>query len=142
MIMEDPHLTLELLGPYALTSHIRDTAVWRVPEGVAVRWVNMGEGNVDIDGWVKKFVKMRPELPVSFENLPSAEPRIIRVFDPETFRYFPKMPAADLSRYLALADRGRPTPAAPPPPGASRGQQQCDNLEVCVRYTRKLLDSM
>ncbi|MDZ4797601.1 MAG: sugar phosphate isomerase/epimerase family protein [Bryobacteraceae bacterium] len=72
--MEDPHLTLELLGPYALTSHVRDTAVWRVPEGVAARWVTMGQGNVDIDSWVKKFVAMRPGLPVLFESLPMATP--------------------------------------------------------------------
>jgi sugar phosphate isomerase/epimerase len=142
MIMEDPHLTLEVLGPYVLTSHIRDTALWRVPEGVAVRWVNMGQGNVDIDGWVKKFVAMHPELPVTFENLPSAEPRIIRVFDPATFRDFPRMPAAELSRYLALAERGKPLPASPPVPGKSRGQQQCEDFEVCVRYTRRLLDSL
>ncbi|MBV8818326.1 MAG: sugar phosphate isomerase/epimerase [Acidobacteriaceae bacterium] len=29
--IEDPHLTLETLHPYVLTSHVRDTAVWRVP---------------------------------------------------------------------------------------------------------------
>jgi len=137
--MEDPHLTLELLGPYAVTSHIRDTAVWRVPEGVAVRWVNMGEGNVDIDGWVKKFAAMHPKLAVSFENLPSAQPRILRLFDADSFQYFPKMPAGDLARYLALAERGKPVPAAPPVPGKARGEQQRDDLEVCLRYTRKLL---
>jgi sugar phosphate isomerase/epimerase len=141
-IMEDPHLTLEILGPYVLTSHVRDTAVWRVPEGVAMRWVNMGEGNVDIDGWVKKFVKMHPELPVSFENLPQPQPRIVPIFAPDAFRYFPNMPAADLSRYLALAERGKPLPSATPAPGKNRGEQQREDLEVCVRYTRKLLASI
>jgi 3-oxoisoapionate decarboxylase len=138
-MLEDPHLTLELLGPYTVNSHVRDTAVWRVPEGVAVRWVNMGEGNVDIDGWVKKLVQMHPELPVTFENIVSGPPRVIRVFDPATFRDFPKMPACELSRFLALAERGKPVPPVPAPPGKSRGQQQLDNLEACVRYTRKLL---
>lgn len=138
-IMEDPHLTLELLGPYATTTHVRDTAVWRIPEGVAMRWVNMGEGNVDIDGWVKKFVKMRPDLPVSFENLPQPTPRIIPIFGADDLRLFPKMPAADLARYLAIAERGKPLPDAAPVPPARRGQQQLDDLEVCIRYTRKLL---
>jgi hypothetical protein len=102
----------------------------------------MGEGNVDIDGWVKKLVKMRPGLPVIIENLVSAQPRILRVFDPETFKDFSKMPASDLSRYLALAEKGKPVPAVPPAAGKSRGQQQCEDLEVCVRYTRKLLESI
>jgi 3-oxoisoapionate decarboxylase len=141
-IMEDPHLTLELLGPYATTSHVRDTAVWRVPEGVAMRWVNMGEGNVDIDGWVKKFVKMRPDLPVSFENLPQPNPRIIPIFGADDLRYFPKMPAADLARYLALAERGKPLPPGTPVPPNRRGEQQLTDLEGCVRYTRKLLASV
>jgi len=131
-----------LLGPYAAATHVRDTAVWRVPEGVAVRWVNMGEGNVDIDGWITKLVRMRPGLPVTFENLPMSTPRILRVFEPQTFEYFPKMPAADLARYLALAERGKPVPATPPAAGKSRGRQQCEDLEVCVRYTRKLLASI
>ncbi len=138
-IMEDPHLTLELLGPYATTSHVRDTAVWRVPEGVALRWVNMGEGNVDIDGWVKTFVKMHPEQPLTFENLPMPKPRMVNVFGPDALRYFPKMPAADLARYLALAERGKPMADGAVTPPRDRGEQQRADLEVCVRYTRKLL---
>ncbi len=126
-MLEDPHLTLELLGPYTEVSHIRDTAVWRVPEGVAARWVNMGEGNVDIDGWIKKLIQMRPGLPLIFENLVSAQPRIIRVFNPETWKNFQKMPAWELSRFLALAENGKPVLAVPlaagqdPRPEAVRG---------------------
>ena len=138
-MLEDPHLTLELLGPYTINSHVRDTAVWRVPEGVAVRWVNMGEGNVDIDGWIRKFLTMQPGVPVTLENIVSAQPRVIRVFDSATYRDFPKMPASELARFLALAERGKPVPAQPAPPGKSRSQQQLDDLEVCVRYTKKLL---
>jgi hypothetical protein len=141
MMLEDPHLTLELLVPYAVNSHVRDSAVWRVPEGVAMRWVNMGEGNVDIDGWVKKYVRMHPDQPLTFENIVSGQPRIIRVFEAETFKNFPKMPAVELSRYLALAERGKPVLPAPQAEGKSRGQQQLDDMEVCVRYTRRLLDA-
>ena len=138
-MMEDPHLTLDLLGPYAYGLHLRDSAVWRVPEGVAVRWVNMGEGNVDIDGWLAKFVKMKPGMPVTLENLVSGAPRILKIFEKETFAEFPKMPASELSRFLALAERGKPLPAPAPRAGADRGPQQCADLEVSVRYTRELL---
>ena len=138
-MLEDPHMTLEMLGPYAETSHLRDSALWRVPEGVAVRWVNMGDGNVDIDGWIRKFIAMRPGVPLIFENLVSRQPRIFGVFDPKFWDSYRKMPAWEFSRFLALAERGKPTPAIPATPGKDPGRQQCDDLEVCVRHTRELL---
>jgi sugar phosphate isomerase/epimerase len=138
-MLEDPHMTLEMLGPYAETSHLRDSAVWRVPEGVAVRWVNMGDGNVDIDGWIKKFMAMRPGVPLIFENLVSRQPRVFSVFDPKFWDGYRKMPAWEFSRFLALAERGMPTPAIPLPLGKDPGRQQCEDLEVCVRHTRELL---
>ena len=138
-MLEDPHMTLEMLGPYAETSHLRDSALWRVPEGIAVRWVNMGDGNVDIDGWIKKFMAMRPGVPLIFENLVSRQPRVFGVFDPKFWDNYRKMPAWEFSRFLALAERGKPTPAIPAPAGKDPGRQQCEDLEVCVRHTRELL---
>jgi len=141
-MLEDPLMTLEVLIPYAETSHVRDSAVWRVPEGIAVRWVNMGDGNVDIDIWVKKFIQSKPNLPIIFENLVSAQPRIHRIFDEKFWDDWRKMPAWEFSRFVALAERGKPTPAVPHPPGKTPGQQQVDDLEVCVRYTRNLLKNI
>jgi hypothetical protein len=68
--------TLVMLVPYALTSHVRDSAVWLAPDGINVRWVNMGEGNVDIDGWIRKFLQAKPGLPIVFENLVSGRPQV------------------------------------------------------------------
>ena len=82
-MLEDPHMTLETLIPYAETCHVRDSAVWKVPEGIAVRWVNMGEGNVDIDGWIRKFIEAKPGLPIIFENLVSARPCVHAIYDPK-----------------------------------------------------------
>lgn len=138
-MLEDPHMTLEMLAPYAETSHIRDSAVWRVPEGIAVRWVNMGDGNVDIDGWVRRFLALRPGLPLIFENLVSRQPRVFNVFDGKFWDNYRKMPAWEFSRFVTLADRGKPTPAVPIPAGKDPGRQQCEDLEVCVRHTRELL---
>ena len=141
-MLEDPHMTLEMLGPYALTSHVRDSAVWKVPEGIAVRWVNMGEGNVDIDGWIRTFIAAKPGMPIIFENLVSRNPRVHRIYDQAFWSNWPKMPASELSRFLAIAERGTPKPAAPLPPGKTAGQQRIDDLEVCVRYTRELLQRL
>jgi sugar phosphate isomerase/epimerase len=138
-MLEDPHMTLEMLIPYAETSHVRDSAVWKVPEGIAVRWVNMGDGNVDIDGWIQKFIKAKPGLPIIFENLVSANPRIHRIYDPKFWDNWRNMPAWELSRFLAVAEKGTPKPATPRPEGKTAGQQRIEDLEVCVKYTRALL---
>ena len=124
-MLEDPHMTLETLIPYAETCHVRDSAVWKVPEGIAVRWVNMGDGNVDIDGWIRKFIQAKPGLPIIFENLvsgASAHPRT------STIRQFwdnwRKMPAWEFSRFLAVAERARRSRRSPRPAGKSAGSRR------------------
>jgi len=141
-MLEDPHMTLEMLIPYAETCHVRDSAVWKVPEGIAVRWVNMGDGNVDIDGWIRKFIQAKPGLPIIFENLVSGNPRVHRIYDAAFWDNWRKMPAWEFARFLAIADRGTPKPATPRPPDKTAGQQRIDDLEVCVRYTRDLLQRL
>ena len=141
-MLEDPHMTLEMLGPYAETCHVRDSAVWKVPEGIAVRWVNMGDGNVDIDGWIKKFIQAKPGLPIMFENLVSANPRIHAIYNPQFWDNWRKMPAWEFSRFLAVAEKGTPRLATPRPEGKTAGQQRIDDLAVCIRYTRDLLQRL
>ena len=141
-MLEDPHMTLEMLIPYAETCHVRDSAVWKVPEGIAVRWVNMGDGNVDIDGWIRKFIQAKPGLPIIFENLVSASPRIHAIYNPPFWDNWRKMPAWELSRFLAVAEKGTPKPATPRPEGKTAGPQRIDDLAGCVRYTRDLLQRL
>ena len=138
-MLEDPHMTLEMLIPYAETCHVRDSAVWKVPEGIAVRWVNMGEGNVDIDGWIRKYIAAKPGAPIIFENLVSGNPRVHAIYDPKFWSNWQKMPASEFSRFLAVAEKGKPTPATPRPEGKTAGQQRIDDLDVCISYTRSLL---
>lgn len=141
-MLEDPHMTLEMLIPYAETCHVRDSAVWMVPEGIAVRWVNMGEGNVDIDGWIRKFIQAKPGMPIIFENLVSGAPRVHAIYDQKFWANWPKTPASEFARFLALAERGTPKPATPRPDGKTAGQQRIEDLEGCVRYTRDLLQRL
>jgi len=141
-MLEDPHMTLEMLVPYALTSHVRDSVVWLAPEGINVRWVNMGEGNVDIDGWIRKFIQAKPGLPIVFENLVSGRPRVHAIYDAKFWDNWRKMPAWEFSRFLAVAVKGTPKLATPLPAGKTAGQQKIDDLETCVRYTRELLKKL
>ena len=54
-VMEDPLLTLEVLGPYTVTTHIRDSIVFEHPRGAAAQWVALGDGNIDFKKFVARY---------------------------------------------------------------------------------------
>jgi len=136
--IEDPHLTLETLAPYVLTSHVRDSLVWRVPEGAAVRWVRMGDGNVDIAGYVRKFRQLCPGRPLTLEIIVTA-PRAFAYLDPKFWPGYRNTPAWEFSRFVALAEKGSPQPAPPPVPKEHAAQREREDLEASVRHTKTLL---
>jgi sugar phosphate isomerase/epimerase len=139
--IEDPHLTLETLAPYVLTSHIRDTAVWRVPEGAAVAWVRMGEGNVDIAGYLRKYRQLCPGRAVSLEVIVTG-PRIYPYLSDRKFwDAYRTTPAWEFSRFLAIAERGKPVPPEPPVAKGQEAERERQDLEASIRWTQEQLRS-
>jgi len=136
--IENPHLTLETLHPYVLTSHVRDTAVWRVREGAAVAWVRMGEGNVGIDEYVRKYSELCPGRALSLEVIVTPA-RIFAFRDPKFWDAYRHTPAWEFERFLALADEGKPLPKQPPVPKELAAQREREDLEASLQYTYKLL---
>jgi sugar phosphate isomerase/epimerase len=118
--IEDPHLTLEVLAPYVLTSHMRDSYVFNAPgRGTAVQWCRMGEGNIGMEDYIKKYLAQCPGAAVSLEVIVSNTPRVFNYRDPQAWAIFQTTPAWEFARFLALCDRG--TPRELPPPGQGRG---------------------
>jgi sugar phosphate isomerase/epimerase len=136
--LEDPHVTLETLAPYALTSHLRDSAVWRVPEGAAVSWVRMGEGNVDIDGFVKKYATLCPGRALSIESIVMG-PRAYAFRDPKFWDGYRNVVAWEFERFLEIADRGKPRPAEPRLNGEAAQRKEREDLDASLQYAAKLL---
>ncbi|HUQ92056.1 MAG TPA: sugar phosphate isomerase/epimerase [Bryobacteraceae bacterium] len=130
--IEDPHLTLETLAPYVLTSHIRDSAVWKTPDGIAVRWTRMGEGNVNISGWVRRYAELCPGRALSLEIIVTG-PRTHKIYDPGFWEGYRKMPAWEFSRFLAFADRGTPSPYTPAPKEQAVERER-EDLEASARW--------
>jgi sugar phosphate isomerase/epimerase len=105
--LEDPHLTLEVLHPYVLTSHVRDSAVWKVSQGAAVAWVQMGRGNVDIDSYVHKFVELCPGRPLSLESILTG-PRVFAYRESKFWDPYKQVRAWEFERFVEIAERGKP----------------------------------
>ena len=138
--LEDPHLTLEVLHPYVLTSHVRDSAVWKVPQGAAVTWVQMGRGNVGIDSYVRKYVELCPGKALSMESI-LLGPRILPYRDPTFWGAYRQMPAWEFVRYLEIAERGKPYKEEPWETG-HEAERERQALEESLSYTKKLVEAL
>jgi sugar phosphate isomerase/epimerase len=136
--LEDPHLTLETLAPYALTSHVRDSLVWRTPKGAAVRWVTTGEGNVRIDDWIRRFVELCPGLAVTQEVIVTG-PREFNFLEPGFWKGYGNVPAWEFSRFLAIADSGKPDTGYKGPTKEERPRREREELEASMRHVREVL---
>jgi len=137
-VLEDPHVTLETLAPYVLTSHVRDTAVWRIPEGAAVQWVRMGDGNIGIDSYVRRYVELCPGKALTLEIIVTGA-RKFAYFDPKFWTGYEGVPAKDFSRFVALVDKGDVRNPAAPPPKEQQAQREREDLEASVKWLREFL---
>lgn len=137
-VLEDPHLTLETLHPYVLTSHIRDTRVWLTPNGANVAWVRMGEGNVDIDGYVRKYQELCPGRALSLEVIVTPG-RPYPFLDPNFWEGYKTVPGWEFARFLRIAKSGSPLPAQSPIPKEQAAQREREDVEASLAYTHKLL---
>jgi sugar phosphate isomerase/epimerase len=134
--IEDPHVTLDTLAPYVLTSHVRDSRVWRVPEGTAVAWTRMGEGNVDIARWMRTFLARCPDRALSLEIIVIPEARVHAHRDPGFWDAYRATPAWEFDRFEALADAGTPYVVAP---AADPVAREREDVEASLRWTKEFL---
>jgi sugar phosphate isomerase/epimerase len=140
--LEDPLQNLETLGPYVLTTSLRDSAIWESSQGATVQWTAMGEGNIDWKTYFGRFAELCPQATVHIETI-SGFNRELAYLKPEYWKAFPKARAADFARFLALAKQGKPRDAWSPPAGTDRKlaeqEYQKGEIERSIRYCRETL---
>ncbi|MCL4784230.1 MAG: sugar phosphate isomerase/epimerase [Bryobacterales bacterium] len=150
-VMEHPLTTVETLGKYALTLHLRDSVVYEHPKGIAVQWVPLGEGTVDFKEIVATAGKLCPHVHIYAKPITGRPPVVIPVWDEAHWKkWFPRARSADFARFVSLAKQGAPYARpmvvedlqgrATPPEFAEAVQfQQREHLERSLRYARETL---
>jgi sugar phosphate isomerase/epimerase len=106
-VLEDPLLTLEILGPYAVTTHIRDSVLFEHPRGAAFQWVALGDGIIDFPRFVGRYQELCPKATMQLENITGRPPMVIPYLERDFWKAFQKVRAADFATYVSLARRGR-----------------------------------
>jgi sugar phosphate isomerase/epimerase len=136
--LEDPHETLEAVAPYVLTSHVRDNAVWRSPEGAVVAWTRMGEGNFGIESYLRRYMELCPGKPISLEIIVTGG-RKFPYYDPKFWDGYRNVPAWNFARFAALADKGRAMPDRPSIPKEQQPAREREDLEASMVWLKKFL---
>ena len=76
-VMENPVTTIEVLGPYTVTTHVRDSAVFETPSGAAAQWVALGDGVVDLPKIVALHRQLCPQASMQLEIITGRPPRLL-----------------------------------------------------------------
>ena len=107
-LMENPATTLEVLGPYAVTTHVRDTAVYEHPRGAAAQWTALGDGSIDLKAIVSRYKELCPDASFQLEIITGRPPEIIPYLEADFWKTYQGMPASDFASFVALAKSGHP----------------------------------
>ncbi|MBX3731484.1 MAG: TIM barrel protein [Verrucomicrobiae bacterium] len=133
--LEDPLESLEILGRYTLTTSLRDSAVWQTDKGCKVQWTAFGEGGcIDQKRFFERFAQLCPGVAVNVETIGGFAAEF-PYLDPEFWTAFPKKPASEFARFLAIARRGQPVP----PDGLSDRERQEGELRRSLEYLRDVI---
>jgi 3-oxoisoapionate decarboxylase len=136
MTLDVPLAGLETLAPYVLTSHVRDSEIWRTPRGVAVRWVPIGEGNVSIREYLRRYIELCPGRSIAIETI-RIQPRHLDCMEPEFWPAFRSVTGEELARYLALAERGQAPAKAEIVASGEVAATERRDVEDSVRFFRE-----
>ena len=140
--LEDPVDALGKLGRYTLTTSLRDSAVWETPNGAAVAWTAMGEGQIDQESFFTRFDELCPGIAVHIETI-SGFNREMPYLTSDFWRAWPAMPAPAFARFLAIAKRGTPRAPFQPPQGQERAAAeqayQRGEIERSIKYCKEVL---
>lgn len=136
--LEDPMASLEVLGPYTLTTGLRNSMVWEYPLGAKVQWTATGEGLVDQKAYFKRFGELCPGVPANLEIICGFS-RDFPYFVDEFWAAYPKARAHDFVKFLALAKSGKSIPNHHSPDNLAEQEYQKGELERSLKYCKEVL---
>ncbi len=134
--LEVPADNLERLGPYAICSGIRDSAVWQTDDGAMYEWTAMGDGDVEWKPYFARYAELCPRTPVFLETI-SARQFPLPYRSNRSWRDSWDTTDPVYHHFQMFAQRGRARTA--PEKDPSDPQFQIAELEKSLTYCREVL---
>lgn len=142
-LLEDPDETIEILAPFAVTTHLKDMAVRATPDGFELSEVPLGQGLLPLERYVAAIRRARPDARLCLEMI-TRDPLQVPY---RTDRYWvPYEPAARRtervrqfeSRVLSHAWQ-RPLPRITGLTAAAQVAAEDEHIRASVTYARDVL---
>jgi sugar phosphate isomerase/epimerase len=140
-LLEDPTETVEVLAPFAFTSHVKDMAVEEYADGFLLSEVPLGSGFVDLSRIITTLRKAQPSIRFNLEMI-TRDPLKIPCLTEKYWATFGDMPARRLAGMLALVRKHAAKEPLPRLSGLNREEQlrrEDDNVRQSLHYARQKL---
>ena len=142
-LLEDPDETIEVLAPFAITTHVKDMAVRPYPEGFELSEVPLGQGLLPLARYIDAIRKARPNARMCLEmitrdplKVPYKTSRYWIAFG-GTARASDRLPRFE-SRVLSKA-WDKPLPRITGLASEAQIAAEDDNVRASVAYARDVL---
>jgi len=141
-LLEDPDEVIEILAPYAFSTHIKDMGVQTYDSGFLLSELPLGSGVVALKKAVETCLKYNPEINFNLEMI-TRDPLKIPCLESAYWLTFEELPGKDLANTLRLVRDRSYTGSLPLISHLSPEEQLAKeeaNIISCMQYSQKELN--
>jgi 3-oxoisoapionate decarboxylase len=140
-LLDDPMLAIEVLAPYAVSTHVKDIAVAPGTDGFLLSEVILGQGLLDLPRALSLVQQARPATRLSLEMI-TRDPLHVPCFTDKYWATFPDRNGIYLARTFRLVhdhSSPDPLPAISQLPHDEQLRTEEQNVVACLQYAHEKL---
>ncbi|PRY85890.1 sugar phosphate isomerase/epimerase family protein [Mongoliibacter ruber] len=140
-LMEDPNEVIEILAPFAFSTHIKDMGVKEDEKGFLLSEVPLGQGIVDLGKAVETCKKHNPEIRFSLEMI-TRDPLSIPCKTEEYWATFPELRSSSLETMNLIRQNEfeGELPAVSHLSTEEKLSFEEENILKCLQYSKETLN--
>lgn len=140
-LLEDPDEVIEILAPYAFSTHIKDMGLKSYESGFLLSEIPLGQGVVNLEKAVFLCLKYNPKINFNLEMI-TRDPLKIPCLEEEYWKTFGDLTENELAKTLSLV-RDKSFPGSLPMISHLNSEEQLskeeENILACLAYSKKEL---